>query len=85
MLVFYAFTFVHCTAFYSPATEALINNNNNIPSIYRNAVRLNHLSILTTLRTSLIISTHVPSISYLHHLPLVETLAFDFVINYLIH
>ena len=21
---------VHCTAFYSPATEALINNNNNI-------------------------------------------------------
>ena len=20
---------VHCTAFYSPATEALINNNNN--------------------------------------------------------
>ena len=29
ILVFYAFTFVHCTAFYSPATEALINNNNN--------------------------------------------------------
>ena len=29
MPAFYAFTFVHCTAFYSPATEALINNNNN--------------------------------------------------------
>ena len=29
MPVFYVFTFVHCTAFYSPATEALINNNNN--------------------------------------------------------
>ena len=29
MPVFYAFTFVHCTAFHSPATEALINNNNN--------------------------------------------------------
>ena len=29
MLVFYAFTFVHFTAFYSPSAEALINNNNN--------------------------------------------------------
>ena len=29
MPVFYVFTLVHCTAFYSPATEALINNNNN--------------------------------------------------------
>ena len=29
MPVFYVFTFVHCTAFYSPATGALINNNNN--------------------------------------------------------
>ena len=29
MPAFYVFTFVHCTAFYSPATEALINNNNN--------------------------------------------------------
>ena len=29
MPVFHVFTFVHCTAFYSPATEALINNNNN--------------------------------------------------------
>ena len=29
MPVCYAFTFVHCTAFYSPAKEALINNNNN--------------------------------------------------------
>ena len=30
MPVFYVFTFVHRTAFYSPATEALINNNNKI-------------------------------------------------------
>ena len=29
MPVFYVFTFVHCTACYSPATKALINNNNN--------------------------------------------------------
>ena len=29
MLVFYAFKFVHCIAFYSSATEAFINNNNN--------------------------------------------------------
>ena len=29
MLVFYAFVLVHCIAFCSSATEALINNNNN--------------------------------------------------------
>ena len=28
MPVFYAYTCAHCTAFYSPATEALTNNNN---------------------------------------------------------
>ena len=29
MPVLYVFTFVHCTAFYSRATDALINNNNS--------------------------------------------------------
>ena len=38
MLVFYAFIFVHCIAFYYPATEALINNNTAFDLISEHAL-----------------------------------------------
>ena len=44
MLVFYTFRFVHCIAFYSSATEALINNNNNNNSDKQKAQIEKHLN-----------------------------------------
>ena len=35
-----AFMCVHCIVFYSSATEALINNNNNIVDSSRNVIEL---------------------------------------------